>query len=161
GGGLQADEPPSDKMLAHHGLKRSGPLFVLEAEVPVHAKAEEVRDLSRQWSHAVAQQRATVSEKDYKDTINDLTAELNQLKAQNTVVTQNLNRIPKRRGYPVYVQEFQELTVYRNQLQMEISQRTNFLNQLKSKPFDPKERARADAEVRTRQEAVHQGALEL
>jgi hypothetical protein len=161
GGGLHADEPPSDKMLEHHGLKRSGPLFVLEAEAPAHAKAEEVRDLSRQWSHAVAQQRATVSEKEYQDTIKELTNELNQLRAESNVVAQNLNRIPKRRGYPVYVQEFQELTVYRNQLQMEISQRTNFLNQLKSKPFDPKERARADAEVRTRQEAMHQGALEL
>ena len=44
---------------------------------------------------------------------------------------------------------------------MEISQRTNFLNQLKSKPFDPKDRIQADTEVRTRQEAMHQGALEL
>ena len=96
-----------------------------------------------------------------RSTIKELTAELNQLRAQSNLVTQNLNRIPRRRGYPVYLEEFQELTYYRNQLQMEISQRTNFLNQLKSKPFDPKDRIRADAEVRTRQEAMHQGALEL
>ena len=46
--GLRAGEPPSDKELAKHGLKRSGPLLVLEAESDVHAKAEEVRRLSRQ-----------------------------------------------------------------------------------------------------------------
>ena len=161
GVGLHAAEPPSDKMLENHGLKRSGSLFVLEAEAAVHAKAEELRDQSRQWNHAVAQQRATVSEKDYKDTINELTAELNQLRAQTNVVTQNLNRIPKRRGYPVYIEQYQELTIYRNQLQMETAQVTNSLTQLKSKPFDPKERTRAEAEVRTRQEAMHQGAVDL
>jgi hypothetical protein len=161
GGGLDAGEPPSDRMLEKHGLKRSGPLYVLTAEAGVHDKAVEVRDLARQWNHAVAQERATVGEKEYQETIKELTAELNQLRSQMNLVTQNLNRIPKRRGYPVYLEEFQELTYYKNQLQMEVSQRTNFLNQLKGKPFDPKERVRADAEVRTRKEAMHQGALEL
>ena len=44
---------------------------------------------------------------------------------------------------------------------MEISQRTTFLNQLKSKPFDPKAKILADTEVRNREEALHQGVLDL
>jgi hypothetical protein len=159
--GLLAGEPPSEKMLAKHGLKRSGPLLVLEAESAVHAKAEEVRQLSRDLSHARGQQRATLSEKQYQDTIKEWTAELNQVKAQSNVVTQNMNQIPKRRGYPIYYEQYQELNYIRNSLQMEIQQRTNVLNQLKSKPFDPKDRIKADNEVHEKQEALHQGAQDL
>ncbi len=71
-----------------------------------------------------------------------------------------MNRIPKRRGYPVnniLAEEYQELAYYRNSLQMEINLRQAFVNQLKSKPFDPKDRVKADNEVRTRNEALHQG----
>ncbi len=164
GSGLRAGEPPSDSALAKHGLKRAGVVLVLEAESEVHAKAEEVRQLARQRSYAVAQQRSTLSEKEYQDTIKELTAEINQLKNQYSAATQTMNRIPKRRGYPVnsiLAEEYQELNYYRNQLQMEVNQRQTFLNQLKSKPFDPKDRIKLDNEVRTRTEAVHQGALEL
>ena len=75
-----------------------------------------------------------------------------------------MNRIPKRRGYPVnniLAEEYQELNYLRNQLQMEINQRQAFLNQLKSKPFDPKDRIKLDNEVRTRTEELHQGAQDL
>ena len=168
-GGPRADEPPAKKPAARPkrktqedlGLKRVGSLLVLEAEEAVHDKAEEVRGLQQKLGHAVAQQRATLSEKEYQETIKELTAELNQIRAQSNATTQNMNRIPRRRGYPVYIEQYQELSYYRTQLQAEISQRTAFLNQIKSKPFDPKDRIRADADVRNRREAVHQGALEL
>jgi uncharacterized phage infection (PIP) family protein YhgE len=162
--GLRADEPPSDAALAKLGLKRAGTLLVLEAESEVHAKAEEVRRLSRQLSSSVAQQRATLSEKEYQDTIKELNAELNQFKSQLNAVNQTINRLPKRRGYPAnsfVAEEQQELTYYRNQLQMEINQGTAFLNQLKSKPYDPKARLKADSDVRDKQEALHQAAQEL
>lgn len=162
--GLRAGEPPSDADLAKHGLKRTGAVLVLEAESEVHAKAEEVRKLGRDWSHAVAQQRSTLSEKEYQDTIKELTSEINQFKAQSNAAQAAMNRIPKRRGYPVnniLAEEYQELSYFHNQLQMEINQRQAFVNQLKSKPFDPKDRIKADNEVRTRAEALHQGALDL
>jgi hypothetical protein len=163
--GLRADEPPTDAAMAKLGLKRAGTLLVLEAESEVHTKAEEVRRLSRQLSSAVAQQRAALSEKDYQDTIKGLNAELNQLKGQLNAVNQTINRLPKgRRGYPannIVAEEQQELIYYRNQLQMGINQDTASLNQLKSTPFDPKARIKADTEVRNRQEALHQGAQEL
>jgi hypothetical protein len=160
----RAGETPSDTALAKYGLKRVGVVLALEAESKVHAKAEEVRQLSRQLSYAVAQQRSTLSEKEYQDTIKELTAQINQFKAESNAATQAMNRIPKRRGYPVnniLAEEYQELIYYRNQLQMEVNQRQAFVNQLKSKPFDPKDRIKLDNEVRTRTEELHQGALDL
>jgi hypothetical protein len=168
GTGLRAGDPPPDAALAKHGLKRAGDVLVLQAESEVHAKAEDVRKLAAQLSHALAQQRATISEKEYQDTIKGLTDGLNQLRAESNAVTQNMNQLPKfrtRRGSYFannYVtEEYQELNNYKNQLQMEINQRTTFLNQLKSKPFDRKDRIKADNEVRERQEALHQGASDL
>jgi hypothetical protein len=162
--GLRAGEVPSDKALDQKGLKRAGAVLVLQAESEVHAKAEEVRRLSAQRSHAVAQQRATLSEKEYQDTIKELTAEVNQIRSEINAATQNMNRIPKRRGYPVnniLAEQYQELSYYRSQLQMEADQRTAFLTQLKSRPFDPMDRIKADAEARNREEAMHQGAQDL
>ena len=167
GNGLHAADGPSDKSLAKHGLTRAGSLFVLESEAAVHTKADEVRHLSRQLGSAVAQQRATLSEKQYQDTIKELTAELNQLSHPDERRHSEDEPAPQgqdRRGYPannIVAEEYQELNYYKNQLQMEISQRTAFLNQLKSKPFDPKARIKADAEVRNREEALHQGVLDL
>ena len=83
GGDLRAGEGPSDAELAKHGLKRAGTVLALEAESEVHAKAEEVRHLSRQLSYAQAQQRSTLSEKEYQDTIKGLTAQINQFKNQS------------------------------------------------------------------------------
>jgi hypothetical protein len=166
GTGLRAGEPPSDQALAKHGLKRAGDVLVLQAESEVHAKAGGVRRLSAQLSQAVAQQRATLSEKEYQDTIKELTAEINQLRNESSAATQTMNRLPRsRRGRylanNLVAEQYEELTYYRNQLQMEIAQRTNLLNQLKSKPFDRKDRIKADNVVRERLEALHQGALDL
>jgi hypothetical protein len=161
---LRAGESPSDAALAKHGLKRVGAVLALQAESEVHAKAEDVRQLSRQLSYAVAQQRSTLSEKEYQATIKGLTEEINELKGESNNTTQVMNRIPKRRGYPansILAEEYQGLIAYRNQLQMEITHRQTIVNQLKSKPFDPKDRIKLDDEVRSRTEALHQGTLEL
>ena len=95
GHGLRAADGPSEKSLAKHGLTRAGTLLVLESETEVHAKADEVRHLSRQMGSAVAQQRATLSEKQYQDTIKELTAEINQLRAEANTVNQTMSRLPR------------------------------------------------------------------
>jgi hypothetical protein len=162
--GLRAGEGPSERMLASVGLKRVGEVFVLESESEVQAKAQEVRQLSHQLKDAVARQRTTLSEKDYQATIKQLNDEINQLKTQSNNASQMINRLPKRRGYPannIVAEEQQELNYYKSVAQDEITQRTNFLNQLRSNPFDPKARIKADNDVRDRQEALHQGAQDL
>lgn len=161
GAGVRAGDGPSDSELAKAGLKRSGPLLVLEAETEVHAKADEVRHLSRQLAHDVARQQMTLSPEQHQATLNELNAELNQYKAELNSTKNALNRIPRRRGYSVNYQLQQELTYYRNQLQAEVNQRTTFLNQLKGQKYDPKARLQADADVRNRREERHQAVQEL
>src|SRR5262249_53924298 len=48
-----------------------------------------------------------------------------------------------------------------NQLQMEISLETNWLNQLKAQQSDPKSKDKIDAEVNDRREAYHQALQDL
>ncbi len=168
-GSLLAAEPPSEKMLEKRGLKRAGELFVLEAETPVREKAQEVRNLARDWRHARAIQNSTLSESQYQATIKELTNELNQLKAQSNAAQQTMNRLPKmrsRRGGTFFsnnyvTEEYQELNYYKNQLQMEINQRNAFLSQLRSQPFDPKARIRADADAETKKTALQEAVTEL
>lgn len=166
---LVAAEPPSEKMLQKRGLKRAGEMFVLEAETPVREKAQEVRNLARDWRHALAIQKSTLSESQYQATIKELTNELNQLKAQSNAAQQTMNRLPKmrsRRGGTYFsnnyvTEEYQELNYYKNQLQMEINQRNAFLSQLRSQPFDPKARIRADADVESKKNALQEAVTEL
>lgn len=161
GAGVLAGDGPSEAELAKLGLKRSGPLLVLEAESEVHAKADEVRHLSRQLAHDVARQQMTLSPEQYKATLNELNTELNQYKSELNATKNAINRLPKYRGRIVNYQLHQELTYYRNQLQAEVTQRTTFLNQLKGQKYDPKARLQADADVRNRREERHQAVQEL
>lgn len=151
-GGVRAGDGPSDAELAKLGLKRSGPLFLLEAESEVHAKANEVRHLSRQLSQDIARQQMTVSPEQHQAQLKLLNAQLNQYKTQLNATRNALNRIPKRRGYPVNYALYQQLTYNRNMLQAEVNQGTAFLNQVKNQKFDPKARLQADADVRNRRE---------
>ncbi len=162
--GLFAGETPSDEALAKLGLRQAGTIVVLEAESDVHSKATEARQLAREWSNAVMRQRFTVSEKEYQTAIKDLNAETNQFKNELNLTNRMINQLPKYRGRfttNLAAQQNYDLTMYRTQLQWEISQRSNILNQIKSQPFDPKAKLKVDAEVRDKSEALHQAVLDL
>jgi len=164
GAGLFAGDKASDEALAKLGLKQSGAVVVLEAESDVHNKVTEARQLYREWSNAVMRQRSTVSEKEYQSTIKELTNESNQLRNQVNTTNQMINSLPRYRGRfatNYAAEQNAELTVYRTQLQWEINQRNTFLSQLKSQPFDPKAKLKVDAEVRDKNEALHQVVLDL
>ncbi len=152
GVGVRAGGGPSDTELAKLGLRRSGPLLLLEAESEVHAKAKEVRQLTRQLSQDIARQQMTASPEQHQAQLKLLNAQLNQYKAQLNTTRNALNRIPKRRGYPINYALYQQLTYNRNMLQAEVNQGTAFLNQVKNQKFDPKARLQADADVRNRRE---------
>ena len=159
GAGVHAGEPPSEEVLAKLGLKQAGNTLVLEAESEVHDKTSEVRRLARELSNAVMLQRSTMSEKEYQNAIKELNAETTQLRSQLNTTNQMISRLPKYRGRfmnNMVAEQNYELNVYKQQLQWEINQRTNFLNQLKRQPFDPKARLKRDYEVRDKQEALHQ-----
>ena len=145
------DETPSDQLRSKLGLKQAGTFLILEAESEVHSKITDARRLSRELSNAIMRQQSTVSEKDYQATIKQLNEETNALRAQLNSTNQMINQLPKFRGRlasSMAMEQNYELNQYKSQLNWEINQRTAFLAQLRSNPFDPKAKLRLDSEVR-------------
>ena len=86
------------------------------------------------------------------------------MRTQITVANQQMAQLPRFRGRltSTYAQEqYAELILYRNQLQMQVNQETAWLNQLQSQKADPKAKEKIDAQVRDRREAYHQALLDL
>lgn len=161
---VHAAETEAETQLSRLGLKHSGIILVLAPESDVHAKTDELRRLSHELSNAVMRQRGTLSQKDYQDTLKELDLEIQQLNTQINSANQMIASVPKYRGRVVSnfaMQDMNEMTAYKNQLQWEVQQRKTFLNQLKSRPFDPKARAKVDADVEQKRSALQQAAEEL
>lgn len=160
---LTAQEPKNE-VLEKNGLKIVGSLAVLETEAEIKNKLTEVRRLSKQLGHSVMQQQGTMSAAQHQQTVQNLTAEIAQMRTQINSANQQMMRIPRYRGAPAgtYAQEqYAELLYYRNQLQAEVYQETQWLNQLKSQQFDPKSKDKIDDEVRHQRETYHQALLDL
>jgi hypothetical protein len=163
-GPVGAAEGHDNPVLKKHGLKIAGPLIVLEAESDVKNKVSELRHISKQLKYSLMLQTGTVSAEDYQKTINGLTSEISQLRSQINLANQQMNQIPRFRGRITnnFAQEqYNELLLYRNQLQMAVNQETAWLNQLKSQPFDTSSKDRIDADVRDQREAYHQALQDL
>src|SRR5271166_3383231 len=114
---IRAAKPPQEEVLEKNGLKTLGPIYVLEAESDVKKKVSEVKLWSKQWNHARLQQQSILSTKDHQAMIQGLTGQVNQLRAEINVVTQQMNRLPRYRGRLAnnYAQEeYAELVAYRN-----------------------------------------------
>ena len=160
-----AGESPSQEAIAKLGLKPVRTVLVLETqEAEVHDKIAAARQLDRDWSNAVMQQRSTLGEKEYQAAIKELTAESNQFKSElqntNRMIAQ-LPRYRNRLATNLAYQQYEDLNLYKTQLQWELNQRTTFLNQLKSQKVDPKAREKVDATVRDRSELLHQAVMDL
>ena len=105
-----------------------------------------------------------MSPEQYQKTLQGLRDELNQMRSQINQVSQQMSSFPRFRGRltSTYAQEqYNELMLYRNQLQMQVNQESAWLNQLQSQKADPKAKEKIDAEVRDRREAYHQAILDL
>jgi hypothetical protein len=161
---LWGADSPVDKTMKSHGLKRAGDLYVLVTESDVKNKVQEIRRFSKQLQNALMQQKGTLSAKDYQDTVKGLGEQVNQYRSAINSVNQQMNALPRFRGRLANnfaTEQYQELQVYRSQLQAEVNEGTLFLNQLKSRPFDPKAKEKVDAEVQNRREDYHQAVLDL
>ena len=159
-----AGQAPEKDVLKKNGMKVVSSLWVLEAESDFKNKLTDARRQAKQLNHAVMLQQGTLSAKDYQDTVKGVTNQINQMRAQMNAVNQQLNRLPRMRGRLMnnYVQEeYNELVMYRTQLQMEVNQESAWLNQLKAQQSDPKSKEKIDAEVKDRREAYHQALLDL
>ena len=144
-----AGERPSEEALAKLGLKpvEDGP-GARHRRAEVHDKIDEARQLARDWSNAIMQQRSTLSEKEYQDDHQGAHRRINQFKTELNNTNRMIAQIPRYRdrfATSLAYQQYDDLNLYKTQLQWEINQRTTFLNQLKSQPFDPKARVKVDA----------------
>jgi hypothetical protein len=161
---IRAGDGSDKDLLKKNGMKVQGSLWVVEAESDFKNKLTDARRQAKQLSHAVMQQQGTLSPKDYQDTVKGVTNQINQMRTQINAFNQQMNRLPRRRGMLMnnYVQEeYNELLMYRNQLEMEVNQESAWLNQLKNQQADPKSKEKIDAEVNDRREAYHQALLDL
>ena len=164
-GGIRATagDSPED-VLKSNGLKQSGPLFVLETEAEAKKKLSEVNQIARQLKNAKALQASYGTAQDHQAMIRNLTAQINQIRAESNAVGQQMNRLPRYGGRYSnnYVQgQRAEMQVYRNQLNAEINQQNALLRQVKSHPFDPKMKDKLDAEVKSRQDEYQHAVTDL
>jgi hypothetical protein len=162
---VEAGEPPvATNTLEGRGLKLVGSLFLVTTESEVHAKLAEVKALRKQLVIAQGWQRKYGTAQTYQQTIRSLGLQLSQLKSEIQAVNQQMNRLPhtRRQGTNnLIMEQYDELRTYRDGLQAQANETTAYLNQFKSQPFDPKTKARLDADVRDRRRAYEQGLVDL
>ena len=156
--GRAADEPQNEP-LAKHKLKALGSLQVLEDEAEFKTKLTDAQRLLGQLKYSMLQQQGTMSPQQYQKALQGMRDEVNQMRSQVNQLNQQMNSLPRFRGRfaSTYAQEqYNELMVYRNQLQMQVNQESAWLNQLQSQKADPKAKDKIDAEVNDRRDAYHQ-----
>jgi hypothetical protein len=160
----RAFDEPQNETLAKHKLKPLGSLLVLEDEAEFKTKLTEARRLLRQLNYSILQQQGTMSPQQYQKALQGMKDELNQMKAQISQASQQMSRLPRYRGRfaSTYAQQtYNELMVYRSQLQMQVNQESAWLNQLQSQRADPRAKEKIDAEVHDRRDAYHQALQDL
>jgi hypothetical protein len=105
-----------------------------------------------------------MSPQQYQKALEGMRDEVNQMRSQINQANQQMASIPRFRGRiaTTYAQEqYDELLLYRNQLQMQVNQESALLNQLQSQKADPKAKEKIDAEVNDRRDAYHQTLKDL
>jgi hypothetical protein len=160
----RAADGQENELLKKHKLKSLGSLEVLEDEADFKTKLTEARRLLRQLSYSLLQQKGTMSPEQYQKNLQAMRDELKQMQSQIGMANQQMAQLPRFRGRlsSSYAQEqYNELMLYRNQLQMQASQESAWLNQLQSQKADPKAKEKIDAEVHDRRDAYHQALQDL
>ena len=159
-----AAQGPESAVLKTQKLKTAGSLEVLESESEFKTKLTDARKLLRQLSYSLLQQKMTLSPQEYQKALQGFRDEVNQMRDLINQYTQQMNAFPRFRGRltSTYAQEqYNELNLYRNQLQAQVYQESAQLNQLQSQKADPKAKENIDAQVRDRREAYHQALADL
>jgi uncharacterized protein YukE len=160
----RASDEPQVETLKRNKLKAQGALQVLEDEAEFKTKLTDARRLQRELSYSILKQQGTMSPEQYKKTLQAVKDELSQMRSQISVTNQQMKSVPRFRGRfaSTYAQEqYNELLLYRNQLQTQVDQESAWLNQLQGQKVDPKATEKVEAEVRDRREAYHQALSEL
>ena len=153
----RAGDEQDNPVLKEHKLKPLGSLQVLEDEAEFKTKLTEARRLLRQLNYSLMQQQGTMTPGQYQQALQNMKNELNQMRSQINMLNQQMNMLPRFRGRlaSTYAQgQYNEMMMYRSQLQMEVNQGSAYINQLQNQKFDPKAKEKVDAEVRDKREAM-------
>jgi len=162
--GAHADDGAPGEVLKKHGLKAMGPLYVLDGEAEAKKKYNEFRLLSRKLEQAVHQQASVVTPQAQQVMVQNLNAQIGQIRGEINAVGQQINGLPRYRNRMVnfYVQQqHAELTAYRNELSAALQQQNRLLAQVRSQKLDPKQKDKIDAEVKTLRDQRLMAAREL
>jgi hypothetical protein len=164
--GMPAAAAPGQEseVLKKNKLKAAGSLQVLENEAEFKSKLTDLNRLKKQLSYAIMKQRGTLSPEQVKQTVENVKNEINQMRSEINQANQQMNMLPRFRGRfsSTYAQQqYNELMLYRNQLQSQLSQESAWLNQLQTQKADPKAKDKIDAEVADRQVAYRQALTDL
>jgi uncharacterized coiled-coil DUF342 family protein len=162
--GVHAADGPASDTLKKNGLHIAGTLALADEEPQIKTSLAEARRLSKQLNYSLMQQKGTLSPGEMQQTVKNINNEISQLRSELSAAGQQMNAIPKWRGRFVSndaAMIHAQLNAYRTQLQMEITQDSTFLNQLKSQTADPRAREKIDSEVRDRRDAYHQALVDL
>jgi hypothetical protein len=168
---LAGDATPDDA-LKKQGLKLVGSLYVLESESDVHKKVGEIRKLARELKMSLMQQQSIASPEKYQETLDTLGDQIQGYRAEIQAVNLQISQMPLynrgRFGYGGGVfgntyaaGAYSQLVAYRTELQMELSQATAQLNQLKNQRPDPQAKQKLDTLVKENQESYDQTLLDL
>jgi hypothetical protein len=159
-----AGDSPADEVLSRNGLRREGPIYVLDAEADVKSKLKHVRLLSRQLNEARIRQASVGSPADYQNLVRELSTRVTQIRAEIAAVGQQMSRVPRFRGRIAnnFVQaDYAQLAAYRNELNAALNQQNALLSQVKSRPPDPKQAQKLSGEVESRRDEYNQAVSEL
>jgi DNA repair exonuclease SbcCD ATPase subunit len=159
-----AADSPAEAVLTRNGLRREGPMYVLDAEANVTSKLKHVRLLSKQWNEARIRQAAVGTPADYQNLVRELGTRVTQIRSEITAVNRQLSRVPRFRGRIAnnFVQaDYAQLAAYRNELNAALNQQNALLSQLKSRPPDPKQAQKLSSDVEARRDEYNQAVSEL
>jgi hypothetical protein len=158
-----AEGPPAD-VLKKYGLLAQGPLYVLEGEAEAKRKLAEYRQITRKLDLAQRDQASVPTPQSQQAMIQDLNAQIGQIRGEIAAVGQQMGRMPRYRGrWGGYYNQMQnaELNAYRAQLNAALNQQNALLAQVRNQKIDPKQKDRIDAEVKTLRDQRSMAAREL
>ncbi len=164
GAPLRAADDPAEQVLKKHGLRLVGLLAVAETEAPFKSKLTEARRIAQQIRLLRMQASSTMSNEERQQAIYSLNQSMGQLRNELNAVTRQLNQVPVMRGRLLNNYAYaavDELQAYRASLQVELSEESAMLNQLRGPGADPKAKEKIDAGIKEKTATYNQDFLDL
>jgi hypothetical protein len=164
GAQLRAADDPAEQILKKHGLRLVGLMAVAETEAPFKSKLTEARRIAQQIRLLRMQDSSTMSNEERQQAIYSLNQSIGQLRNELNAVTRQLNQVPMMRGRMLNNYAYgavDELQAYQASIQVELSEESAMLNQLKGPAADPKAKEKIEAGIKEKTATYNQALVDL